>query len=82
VVDVASQSLTIGTSTVVAAGNFHTGTDENLAGAWTGGSGGNEFFFNTSNSNLYYSAAGDGSDVIQLAHMTTGVPVASDIHTY
>jgi hypothetical protein len=67
---------------VVAAANFHTGTDQTPSAAWNGGAGGNEFYFNTTNGNLYYSASGTGSDTVQLAHMATGVPVATDVHVF
>ena len=80
-VDVASQALTIGTATTVAAGDFHTG-DETQASTWAGGSGANEFTFNSTTHELWYSANGTGSDKIDLAHMATGVPAAGNVHTF
>jgi Ca2+-binding RTX toxin-like protein len=80
-VDVASQALTIGTATTVAAADFHTG-DETQASTWAGGSGANEFTFNSTTHELWYSANGTGSDKIDLAHMATGVPAAGNVHTF
>jgi hypothetical protein len=79
-VDVASQNLTIGTSTVVPSANFHTG-DETVAATWNNGTG-NEFVYNTSSHELWFSANGTGTDKIDLAHISTGTPVAADIHTF
>lgn len=78
-VDVASQSLTIGTSTVLAGTNFHTG-DETVSGTWTGGTG-NEFVYNATTHELWFSANGTGSDKVDLAHITNPV-AATDIHTF
>jgi nidogen-like/Big-like domain-containing protein/uncharacterized protein DUF5801/VWA domain-containing protein/hemolysin type calcium-binding protein len=80
-VDVASQALTIGTAAAVAAGDFHTG-DETNAATWAGGSGANEFVWNNTTKELWYSANGTGSDKIDLAHVSTGVPTAADVHTF
>jgi Ca2+-binding RTX toxin-like protein len=80
-VDVASQSLTLGTAANVAAANFHTG-DENVGTTWNGGSGGNEFVFNTTTHELWYSADGSGNDKVNLAHISTGVPQNTDVHTF
>jgi Ca2+-binding RTX toxin-like protein len=71
--------LTIGTSAPVAAANFHTG-DETVAATWNGGTG-KEFVFNAATQELWYSANGTGSDKIDLAHISSGVPVAADVHT-
>jgi len=80
VVDVASLNLTIGTSSPLAAANFHTG-DENVAATWNGGTG-NEFVFNAATKELWYSANGTGSDKVDLAHISTGIPAATDVHTF
>jgi len=80
VVDIAGQSLTIGTSTALAAANFHTG-DEAQSATWNGGTN-NEFVYNATTHELWYSANGTGTDKVDLAHISTGVPVATDIHTY
>jgi hypothetical protein len=80
VVDIAGQSLTIGTSTALAAANFHLG-DESQSATWNGGTN-NEFVYNASTHELWYSANGTGTDKVDLAHISTGVPVATDIHTY
>jgi hypothetical protein len=80
VVDIAGQNLTIGTSTTVAAANFHTG-DETQAATWNGGTN-NEFVYNSTTHELWFSANGTGTDKVDLAHITTGVPIATDIHTY
>ena len=86
-VDVSSQTLTLDSATTVAAANFHSvtgtgGADETNANSWNGGSGGNEFLYNQNTHELWYSANGTGSDRIDLAHMSTGTPVAADIHTF
>ena len=80
-VDVASQGATIGTATTVAAADLHTG-DETLVATWAGGSGANEFVFNSTTHELWYSADGTGNDKIDLAHMSTGVPANTDLHTF
>lgn len=80
-VDVASQALTIGTAAAVAAGDFHTGNETNAA-TWAGGSGANEFVWNNATKELWYSANGTGTDKIDLAHISTGVPTAADVHTF
>jgi len=79
VVDIASLNLTIGTSTTVAAADFHTG-DETAAATWNGGTG-NEFVFNATTHELWFSANGTGTDKVDLAHISSGVPVATDVHT-
>jgi Ca2+-binding RTX toxin-like protein len=71
--------LTIGTAATVSATNFHTG-DESVAATWNGGTG-KEFVFNGTSHELWYSANGTGTDKIDVAHMTTGVPAATDVHT-
>ena len=80
-VDVASQALTVATATALGAGNFHTG-DETQAATWAGGTGANEFTFNSTTHELWYSANGTGNDRVDLAHMATGVPAAADVHTF
>jgi hypothetical protein len=73
-------NLTLGTATILAATDFHTG-DETLATTWNGGTG-NEFVWNSSTSELWFSANGTGSDKIDLAHISTGTPAAGTIHTF
>ena len=82
-----TQALTIGTAANVAAANFHSVTGigtatETNTNSWNGGSGGNEFLYNQSTKELWYSANGSGNDRVDLAHMATGVPVAADVHTF
>jgi hypothetical protein len=72
--------LTIGTAATLAAANFHTG-DETAAATWDGGTG-NEFVFNDATNELWYSANGTGNDLINLASIATGIPVATDIQTF
>jgi len=79
-VDIAAQNLTIGTATVLAAANFHSG-DETVATTWDGGTG-NEFVWNSTTHELWFSANGTGTDKIDLAHISTGTPVATDVHTF
>ena len=81
-VDVASQNLTIGTSTTITAGQYETGTDPTLATSWDASGSANKFFFETDTNELWYSAIGDGSDRVALAQISTGAPAASDIHTF
>ncbi|WGR92987.1 DUF5801 domain-containing protein [Bradyrhizobium sp. ISRA435] len=85
VVDVASQNLTIGTSTAITAGQFNsaaaTGADENAASAWNESNSANKFFFNNTTGELWYSANGTGSDKVDLAHLSTSLPAAANIHT-
>ncbi|WP_461347686.1 DUF5801 repeats-in-toxin domain-containing protein [Bradyrhizobium sp. USDA 4451] len=85
-VDVASQNLTIGTSTAITAGQFTssatTGGTENAATAWNESASTNKFFFNNTTGELWYSANGTGSDKVDLAHVSTGVPAAASIHTF
>ena len=72
--------LTIATAGTVDLANFHSG-DETVAATWNGGTG-KEFVFNTATHELWYSANGTGTDKIDLAHISTGVPVATDVHTF
>ncbi|UGY02097.1 DUF5801 repeats-in-toxin domain-containing protein [Bradyrhizobium quebecense] len=85
-VDVASQNLTIGTSTAITAGQFTssatTGGTEGAATAWNESASTNKFFFNNTTAELWYSANGTGSDKVDLAHVSTGVPAAASIHTF
>jgi Ca2+-binding RTX toxin-like protein len=87
VVDVASQNLTISNAGLInAATQFNSGDGAPTSGgvAWQESSSGDKFYYDTTNHNLWYSAAGNGSDQVQLAHMSTGVPaatVAAAIHT-
>jgi len=85
-VDVASQNLTINTSTLISAGQITnstvTGGTENDASAWSANASANKFFFNATTQELWYSANGTGSDKVDLAHVSTGIPVAQDVHTF
>jgi Ca2+-binding RTX toxin-like protein len=76
-VDVASQNLTINTSTLAA---FTTATDATQAAAWNGSA--NQFVFNTQHNELYYSADGTAAHAIDLAQIATGVPAPTAIHTF
>ncbi|GKQ49736.1 hypothetical protein BRSPCE3_05900 [Bradyrhizobium sp. Ce-3] len=73
-------NLSIGQASTVAAANFHTG-DETNAATWNGGTG-KEFVFNATTHELWYSANGTGSDKVDLAHVSTGVPAAANVHVY
>ncbi len=78
VVDVASQSLTIGTATPISGTQFTTGS-----GAPTAATGiANSFYFDSTNHNLWYSPDGTVAHEVELAHLSTGVPTAASIHTY
>ena len=78
-IDIGS-GLTLDTAATLSATNFHTG-DQGLAATWNGGTG-NEFVYNATSHELWYSANGTGSDMIDVAHMSTGVPVAADVRTF
>jgi Ca2+-binding RTX toxin-like protein len=78
-VDIGS-GLTLNTAATLSATNFHTG-DETVAATWNGGTG-NEFVFNATSHELWFSANGTGTDKIDIAHMSTGVPAATDVHTF
>ncbi|WP_194481892.1 DUF5801 repeats-in-toxin domain-containing protein [Bradyrhizobium sp. CCBAU 53338] len=84
VVDVASLSLTTAESSAISAGQFTTsiatGQNETAASAWNESGSTNKFFFNATTQELWYSANGTGSDKIDLAHLSTGVPAAANIH--
>nr|WP_283806333.1 DUF5801 repeats-in-toxin domain-containing protein [Bradyrhizobium viridifuturi] len=73
-------NLSIGQASTVAAANFHTG-DETNAATWNGGTG-KEFVFNAATQELWYSANGTGTDKVDLAHVSTGVPAATNVHVY
>jgi len=73
--------LTIANPGAIDASNFHTGDETNSA-TWNGGTGtGNEFVWNAGTHELWYSANGTGTDKIDLAHVTTGIPSATNVHT-
>jgi len=76
-VNVASQNLTINTSALAA---FTTATDVTQPAAWNGST--NQFVFNTTHNELYYSVDGTAAHAIDLAHVSTGVPAATAIHTF
>ncbi|MGF6313539.1 hypothetical protein ABIB82_007692, partial [Bradyrhizobium sp. i1.8.4] len=73
-------NLSIGQASTVAAANFHVG-DETSASVWNGGTG-KEFVFNNTTHELWYSANGTGTDKVDLAHVSTGVPAAANVHVY
>ncbi|QOZ35181.1 S-layer family protein [Bradyrhizobium sp. CCBAU 53421] len=73
-------NLSIGQASTVAAANFHVG-DETNAATWNGGTG-KEFVFNATTHELWYSANGTGTDKVDLAHVSTGVPAAANVHVY
>jgi Ca2+-binding RTX toxin-like protein len=73
--------LSIDTAFAVDAANFHTG-DENVAATWNGGTG-KEFVFNSGTGELWYSANGTGGDKVDLAHVSTGLPLtATNVHVF
>ncbi|MGH6710398.1 MAG: DUF5801 repeats-in-toxin domain-containing protein, partial [Bradyrhizobium sp.] len=77
--------LSIGSAFTVDAANFHNVAavgDENVGANWNGGTG-KEFLFNSATGELWYSANGTGSDKIDLAHVSTGVPLAAaNVHVF
>uniref|UniRef100_UPI0021C9CCD3 DUF5801 repeats-in-toxin domain-containing protein n=1 Tax=Bradyrhizobium sp. Bra78 TaxID=2926010 RepID=UPI0021C9CCD3 len=83
-VDVASQALTIGTAASISAAQFVSSSagvpNEASAGAWNGAA--NSFFFNNTTHELWYSASGTGTDKLDLAHVSTGIPAAATVHTF
>ncbi|QDW36955.1 hypothetical protein FFI89_007270 [Bradyrhizobium sp. KBS0727] len=80
-VDVASQAFTIGTSAAISAAQFTSvATDAAQTAAWNGTT--NQFVFNTANHELFYSANGSAATAIDLAHVSTGIPAATAIHTF
>jgi len=54
--------------------------NEASAGAWNGAA--NSFFFNNTTHELWYSASGTGTDKVDLAHVSTGIPTAAAVHTF
>ncbi|MBR1280147.1 DUF5801 repeats-in-toxin domain-containing protein [Bradyrhizobium sp. AUGA SZCCT0283] len=83
-IDVAGQNLNLGSATTISAGQFVASSggvpNEASAGAWNGVT--NSFFFNNTTQELWYSANGTGSDKVDLAHVSTGVPTAASVHTF
>ncbi|MGY4569452.1 DUF5801 repeats-in-toxin domain-containing protein [Bradyrhizobium sp. USDA 3256] len=84
--DVAGLSLPTGVSNALTAGQFTssavTGGTENNASAWSESGSTNKFFFNNTTHELWYSANGTGSDKVDLAHLSTGVPAAANVHIF
>ncbi|WFU59167.1 DUF5801 repeats-in-toxin domain-containing protein [Bradyrhizobium pachyrhizi] len=84
--DVAGLSLPTGVSNALTAGQFTssavTGGTENNASAWSESGSTNKFFFNNTTHELWYSANGTGSDKVDLAHLSTGVPAATNVHIF
>ncbi|MCC8970139.1 beta strand repeat-containing protein [Bradyrhizobium brasilense] len=84
--DVAGLSLPTGVSNALTAGQFTssavTGQTENNASAWNESASTNKFFFNNTTQELWYSVNGTGSDKVDLAHVSTGVPAATNVHIF
>ncbi|MCW2202499.1 hypothetical protein M2227_004589 [Bradyrhizobium elkanii] len=84
--DVAGLSLPTGASNALTAGQFTssavTGGTENSASAWNESASTNKFFFNNTTHELWYSANGTGSDKVDLAHVSTGLPAATNVHIF
>ncbi|PSO24236.1 hypothetical protein C7G43_19760, partial [Bradyrhizobium sp. MOS004] len=84
--DVSGLSLPAGASNPLTASQFTTsaatGGTENNATAWNESGSANKFFFNNATHELWYSANGTGSDKVDLAHLSTGVPAAANIHIF
>ncbi|MES5486362.1 DUF5801 repeats-in-toxin domain-containing protein, partial [Bradyrhizobium sp. INPA03-11B] len=79
-------NLPAGSSDPLTASQFTTsattGGTENNATAWNESASTNKFFFNNTTHELWYSANGTGSDKVDLAHLSTGVPAAANVHIY
>jgi Ca2+-binding RTX toxin-like protein len=74
-VDIASQSLTIGTAVGIAANEFGIGNDP-TAGAGSFGAGSTtRFYFEQDTNTLWHSADGSVAAAIQLAQIGTGIDV-------
>jgi Ca2+-binding RTX toxin-like protein len=85
VVDVADHTLTISNAALInAATQFNSLAGAPVSGgaAWSEGPSGttDKFYFDTTNHNLWFSANGTGSDQVQLAHLSTGVVAATNVH--
>ncbi|QIG98979.1 DUF5801 repeats-in-toxin domain-containing protein [Bradyrhizobium sp. 6(2017)] len=84
--DVAGLSLPTGASNAVMASQFTssaaTGGTENNTSAWNESGSTNKFFFNNTTHELWYSANGTGTDKVDLAHVSTGVPAAANVHIF
>ncbi|MHC2816877.1 T1SS-143 domain-containing protein [Bradyrhizobium huanghuaihaiense] len=77
VVDVANLNLTINTAQTVTFNSGTTGAnDQTHDSAFVG----SNFFFNTSNNELYYSADNTAAHAVDLAHISTGIPQANAVH--
>jgi T1SS-143 domain-containing protein len=83
VVDVADHFLTISNASAInGATQFNTGAGAPTSGgaAWAESTATDKFYFDATNHNLWFSANGTGSDQVQLAHLSTGVPAAANVH--
>jgi hypothetical protein len=70
-------SLTIPSALSISANQLNSGGDIlTNPTAWNGSA--NQFYYDTTNQELWYSANGTGADKIDLAHMATGV-LAADV---
>ena len=74
-VDVASQSLTIGTAVGIAAGEFGIGNDPTAGAGAFGPVSTTRFYFEQDTNTLWHSADGSVAAAIQLAQMGTGIDV-------
>ncbi|MBR0875452.1 hypothetical protein JQ633_34220, partial [Bradyrhizobium tropiciagri] len=87
IVDVSDQNLTFANAALInAATQFNSGNGAPTSGgaAWSESASGDKFYYDTTNQNIWFSANGTGSDQIQLAHLSTGLPpatVAAALHT-
>ena len=73
-VDVADLSSTIASALSISVDQFDFGDILTDPTAWNGNA--NQFYYDTSHQELWYSADGWGADKIDLAHMATGVTPA------
>jgi Ca2+-binding RTX toxin-like protein len=80
VVDVADRNLTISNAALInVATQFNSGTAAPTSGgpAWAENpGGGDKFYYDTTNHNLWFSAGGTGADQHLLAQISTGVSAA------
>lgn len=75
VVDVAGLNLPINNAQQA---SFTQVTDATQAGAWNNSA--NQFLFNVDHNELWYSSNGTAGNAIDLAHISTGIPLATAVH--
>jgi Ca2+-binding RTX toxin-like protein len=83
VVDVADKNLTITTAALInAATQFGTGTvaPTTSGTGWSESTSVDKFYFDSAHGDLWFSAAGTGADQVKLAHLSTGVVAAANVH--